>query len=227
MPELPGICGPANRPCKIAHVSSYPNDVGIYPSQCLPSAFTIWHAVFASQFTPALPLIGPGDLPPIGGGILPGFGGILFPTLPVQHNFQSHHHIIFARTANRFNITYRVQEEIDRIDELGQVEIDVGEYLFEFVSVTKEPVEGIEEQIELTDAEKEALDDDPNCSEGCSPETEEDRKFRKLFELSIPNNLLVGVVFNEQGVEYRLDNGSDKSGDALDQAGLGDMDNPS
>jgi len=230
--ELPGICGPANRPCKIAHASSYGNNVGIYPLQCLPSTFTIWHATFASQFSPALPLIGAGTLPPIGAGIVSGvfsgLGGLIFPTLPKTHTFQSHHYVIFARTANRFNISHTVtKEEVENIDEYGQSQIDLGEYIFDILSATKNPVDDIENQIALTDAEEEALDNDPNCSQGCSAESIEDRKFRKLFELNIPNNLLVGIVPNTEGVEYRLDNGSRKSKSAVDQSGLGDLDNPS
>ncbi len=224
--ELPGVCGPANRACKIAHVSSYPTDIGVYPSQCLPSTFTIWHAVFASQFLPQV------DIVPVGGSpldiFLPGGGLIVNIVLSATHTFQSHHYVIFARTAIRFNIPHTVtEEEAASIDAAGRVEIDLGEYVFEAVSATKVPIEGIEESIELTLQEKSTLEDDPNCSEGCTSESEDNRKFRKLFELSIPNNLLVGVGFNKLGVEYRLDNGSRKSNDAIDQAGLGDLNNAS
>lgn len=227
-----GICGPANRPCKISHVSTYPNNVGIYPSQFLPSTFTIWHAVFASNFglqPPNQDLVNLGSLG-LAGGILAGaIGGGLF-NIPgaITHSFQSHHYIIFARTANRFSVAYTVtQDDIDAVNAQGIGQIDIGEYVFEAVSVTIEPLEDIDTLLELTDAEKEALEDDPNCTKGCSPESEEDRKFRKLFEISIANNKLLGVVVNTLGVEFRLDNGSRKSGQGLNQAGLGDLDNAS
>lgn len=222
LPELPGICGPANRPCKISHVSSYPNKVGIYPSDFLPTQSTIWHAVFASQFSPAQPLFEPGS-------ILPGsVGSVVFPlvgpTLPVFHNFQSHHHIVFARTANRVNVPYTITEQDDlTIDqETGVITIDVGEYIFEVVAVTDDPID-----IDTTLSDTEASNIDPNCTEGCSPESKSDREFRKLFELGIPANRFVEIAPNRLGIEYRMDNGSPKSNNILSQKGLGDANSAS
>jgi len=225
MADLPGICGPANRPCKIAHSSTFPNQVGVYPSAFLPSAFTIWHAVFASQFPLSQAEFGVGDFAGIGAGTLDVVGGGFAPTLPSFHDFQSHHYVIFARTANRINTAYTLtKEDIDNINAEGIGEIDVGEFVFEFVSVTDEPIDA---DITLTDAEKEALKENPECTIGCSEESAEDRKFRLLFELDIEGNRFIGIVFNELGVEYRLDNGTDKSKTILDQSGLGDLDNAS
>ena len=49
---IPGIC-PPNITCKIAHASVYPNQVGVYPSDFLPSKQTTWHASFAVNFAAA------------------------------------------------------------------------------------------------------------------------------------------------------------------------------
>jgi len=136
---MPGICGPIDLPnitCKISHSSSYPNKIGVYPSEFLPSTFTIWHAVFASQFPQqtlsqeAQNVIGT----PLGAGLLTGLGlgGAFSLTGPLVHTFQSHHFVIFAQTANRVNVSYVLTEDdIANIDDLGIAEIDVGEYVFE------------------------------------------------------------------------------------------------
>jgi hypothetical protein len=216
---IPGICGPANRPCKIAHSSSYPNQVGIYPSEFLPSTFTIWHAVFASQFALSKALVETGNFPPIGTGTIP--IEAIAPTLPVTHNFQSHHYIIFARTSNRINTTYTLTaQDIANVDALGTVVIDVGEYVFEALAVTTIP---IVIDTELTDQEVDGLDENPECAVGCSKESESDREFRKLFEQDIPDNRLITVVPNKEGIEYRLDNGTSKSNQGLNQSGIGDL----
>jgi len=163
---------------------------------------------------------------------LPGLGGAFGPTLPVEHDFQSHHHIIFARTSNRTNVAYTLTAaDIENIDALGVAEVDVGEFVFEVVAVTSEPMDvnaGLSEQ-EIAD-----LENNSECTEGCSAESESDREFRKLFEIPLENeagqpltNRFIGMVFNKQGTEYRLDNGTNKSKLALDQSGLGDLDNPS
>lgn len=215
---LPGICGPANRPCKIAHSSTFPNQVGIYPADFLPSTFTIWHAVFASQFDLSQALV-PGGSFPIGG--FPDLPGAFAPTLPTTHNFQSHHYLIFARTANRINTIYTLTaNDIERKDTLHTVIIEVGEYIFEAVAITTIP---LVIDITLTNQEQDALDENPECTIGCSKEAESDREFRKLFEKDIPNNLLISVVPNKEGIEYRLDNGTPKSKQGLNQAGIGDL----
>ncbi len=220
---LPGICGPANRPCKISHVSTFPNKIGIYPSEFLPSTSLIWHAVFASQFPPGVALFGLGETFP--DLVVPGLAPAFAPVLPTTHSFQSHHHIIFARTENRIDVPYVLTEaDIDRKDAEGITTIDVGEFIFEAVAVIDQP---LKPDTGLTDQETNALDDEPFCSEGCTTESEEDREFRKLFDISIPKNRLRGLEFNELGVEFRMDNGSRKSKFALDQAGLGDLDSPS
>lgn len=228
MAELPGICGPANRPCKISHSSTYTNQVGVYPSEFLPSTYTIWHAVFASQFPLQSQSTGGLDTLPIGGGLLPGLviGGA-FPglTSPIVHTWQSHHHIIFARTENRVNVPYTLTEaDIENINTLGISMIDIGDYIFEFVAATAEPIDF---DLSLSEQEIEGLADTEECSIGCSPESEEDREFRKLFEQEIEGNRFRSVVVNTLGVEYRMDNGTFKSKQGLSQAGLGDLENAS
>lgn len=226
-----GVCGRSNRPCKIAHSSTYPNQVGIYPSEFLPSIFTIWHAVFATNFPPQI-VDRPG-FTPIGGLLIP-FIGLNLPG-PIIHTWQSHHYIIFARTANRFNVVYTITEEdIQNIDASGEVEIDVGEYIFEVVSVTDKPIVIVNK---LSEQEIDDLDEVPECNETCSFESQDDREFRKLFEMPLKDkegkegvkltNRFLNIVPNSLGTEYRMDNATRKSKLGLDQAGLGDLDNPS
>ena len=227
MAIIPGICGPANRPCKISHSSTYPNQIGIYPRSFLPSSTAIWHAVFASQFPPQNQpdLTGFGA---IGAGLIPGLqigGGFEGIVGPAVHSFQSHHYVIFARTANRLNIPYVLTEtDITNINALGALEINVGEYIFEAISATTIPVDF---NLELTEQELVELKENKECSIGCSAENIEDRKFRKLFEQKIDNNRLLGVVVNKLGIEYRLDNGTNKSKLGLDQSGIGGLNNAS
>ena len=130
--SLPGICGPrGGNQCKIAHSSSYSNRVGVYPAQFLPSSFTIWRAVFASQFPLQIPDQSLSGLGFLGGGTL-SIGLSFIPILPKIHTFQSHHTVIFARTANRLNTAYVVsQKDIDNIDEEGFSSRDTGQGLYE------------------------------------------------------------------------------------------------
>lgn len=229
MAEDFGICGPDNRSCKISHSSTFPNQVGIYPSEFLPSTSTIWHATFASQF-PAQFITANIGLDLLGAG-LP--ASQFVPISPQFHRFQSHHYIIFAQTANRVNVAHTVtQAEIDSgFDNGGVVTIDVGEFVFEFLSVTDQPIKA---DLDLTEAEIAALQEEELCTGNCSSESEEDRKFRKLFETPLVNengealtNRFINIEPNSLGIEYRLDNGSGKSRQALDQSGLGDVDNAS
>lgn len=222
MPPLPGICGPANRPCKISHSTTYPNQVGVYPSQFLPSSFTIWHAVFASNFPNALPS-DPGT-PPFGLPIA-GLIGVdqFIPNLGQTHTFQSHHYIIFAKTANRLNVAHVLtQSEIDSMGQDGRPEgigvIDVGEYVFEAVAAVDQ------EEVILTELTEQELIDILETGESDS-----DRAFRKLFEQNIPaeRNRLVGIQLNKLAIEYRFDNGTDKSRRALNESGLGDANSAS
>ncbi len=237
MPDDFGVCGSgesANRPCKIAHASTYPNQVGIYPSNCLPSTFTIWHATFASNFPPQIIDAGGLEGSTLGAGVLSGLigGGLFNFPGPIVHTWQSHHYVIFARTANRFNVVYTLTEDdIDNVNALGVAEIDVGEYVFEAVSVTNER---IVIDNELTEQEVEGLDDVPECTGSCTFESQDDREFRKLFEMPLKNEAgetlssrLLGIVVNTLGAEYRMDNGTAKSKLGLDQAGLGDSNNAS
>ncbi len=232
MPEDFGVCGRANRPCKIAHASTYPNQVGVYPSEFLPSTFTIWHAVFASNFPPALPAAGPGSIlgGSIGGAIIETLGVI--PTLAIIHTWQSHHYVIFARTANRFNVAYTLTEDdVENADASGVSEIDAGEYIFEVVGVTDAMIVVANK---LSEQETEGLEGVPECNGQCSFESQDDREFRKLFEMDLQDesgqsltNRFLSIVPNSLGTEYRMDNGTQKSKRGLDQAGLGDVDNPS
>lgn len=214
---IPGICPTA---CKVAHASIYPNAVGIYPSDFLPSSRTQWFASFAANFAAA----GPPDDGGVGTvlGILGGGAGIagaeFIPNLGQTINFQSYHTLIFARTANRINVAHVItQEELNSMDENGIATIDVGEYVFDAVSVTDIRLD--ETTTELTEQELDQI-----ISSG---ENESDRAFRKLFEISIPNNRLFGVDLNVLGVEYRIDNSTNKERLALDSAGRGDLRNPS
>jgi len=233
-----GVCGShagtIKRPCKISHSSTYPNQVGVYPSEFLPSTFTIWHAVFASNFPPALPDTGGLEGIPIGAGLLSGLivGGAFDLTGVRQHNWQSHHYIIFARTANRFNVKYVLSEtDIENLDASGVLEIDVGEYIFEVAAVTNQE---IDISNTLSDQEIEDLEAAEECNDQCTFESQDDREFRKLFEIPLKNaaneeleNLFLSIVPNARGTEYRMDNGTQKSKLGLNQAGLGDLDNPS
>lgn len=215
---IPGICPPPST-CKVVHASTYANKVGVYPSDFLPSKRTIWHASFAANFAAAGTALGTAGQA-IGAvlGVLGGGAGILgaelAPNLGQTIVFQSFHTIIFARTANRLNVAHVLTlEEIVSADKNRVVVIDVGEFVFEAVSVTDNKLD--EETTKLTEQELEEI-----VSSG---EKESDRAFRKLFEISIPNDRLVGIEFNTLGVEYRLDNGTDKERLALDSAGRGDL----
>ncbi len=122
-----GLCGRENpRPCRLVWSSTFPNDIGTYPSKFLPARRTIWHATFDTRRSFSPPIIDAGDFfTPIGGLIgVSSFGPPQFDSF----TFQSFHTIIFARTANRINIPHVVtQKEIDK------GEIDLGEFVFEVV----------------------------------------------------------------------------------------------
>lgn len=202
MADIPGVCGPNPlSECKIAWSEVYPNNIGIYPCDFLPSKRTIWHAIFTSTFAQA-----PSPEPLLGGT---GFIGVVtFPFLPTAtqvRNFQSHHNVIFAKTKNRINRKHVLTNE-----EITSGEIDVGEYIYEGIAITDDPA-AIEQQ--LTEEEIADLGD----------ECEEDRIFRKLFDQNIPGNRYVGIKPNRRGLMYRLDNDTNKSVSILDSAGAGDL----
>jgi hypothetical protein len=121
--------------------------------------------------------------------------------------------ISFVRTANRLNAAHILtQTEFDEAQtNNGQVEIDVGEYVFDAIAVTD-----TQEDIttELTEEEIAAIE---------GQQSESDRAFRKLFEQNIPDarNRLIGVRVNLEGIEYRLDNGGPKAVSAMDSSGQG------
>ncbi len=229
MPNWPpaqffGPCGTTvggDSPCSLVWYSAFRNKVGSYPSDLLPSRRTTWHASSNGQYSFTAPLIGGGEtfgLP---------FGGLIgfFQFGPPQSDFfapQSHFIVIFARTANRLDVSHVVtQAEMDTLDS-GIIKIDAGEYVFQALAITDEKgvvVEAAEEQGELTDAERAEIEE--------SGETEDDRIFRKLFDISVPDNRLHGIEINRLGVEYRFDNGSPKATAALKGAGIGDLNNPS
>ncbi len=210
MPPFAGLCGRFNpRPCTLSWSSTFPNNIGSYPSDFLPAKRTIWHASFDTRKTFSPPIIGPGDVfPPIGGLVDP-TGGLNPPQID-SFTFQSFNTIIFAKTENRLNVPHILTQ-----DEIDKGEINVGDYIFEAVAVTDQ------EQVinfRLTDAEKAALEE-------ADLETEEDRAFRKIFELNIPReqNRLNGIKPNIQGAEYRLDNGTRQSLSVIDSAGRSDL----
>lgn len=221
MPNFFGLCGRvAPTPCRLAWASSYPNKVGVYPSQFLPSKRTAYHAASDGGYNFRPPIVTGGQtfgLP--FGGIIGGFdqfGPPQFDTFTPQ----SHIATIFAQTANRFNVSHIItQAEITEASANGGVAlINVGEYVFEFLAVTdqKEVTEA-----SLTPAEIEALE--------TSGESESDRIFRKLFESPIPTsrNRFLNIELNKRGIEYRFDNGSPQVNSALKLAGIGDLINPS
>jgi len=98
-------------------------------------------------------------------------------------------------------------------------EINLGEYVFAALAITEQKIV-LEQQ--LTQEEKDNLED----------ESEEDRIFRNLFEHQNEINPYSrlkwtenwGIKPNVFGLEYRLDNGSEKSVSILDSAGIGDID---
>jgi len=218
MPEFFGLCGRFTpTTCLLSWTSKYANKVGVYPNQLLPSRRTIWHATSDAGFNFSVPIVAPGETfgIPFGGGlgIFQGFG-------PPQSDVfvpQTHHILIFARTANRLNVPYIVtQSDFDSKKE-GIALIDVGEFIFEAIGVTDQ-VQTIEQK--LTDEELEEI---KGTGEAAS-----DKAFRKLFG-QIPDNLsrFKGIKINKLGIEYRLDNGGPKINGATELAGIGDLRNPS
>lgn len=216
LPEFFGICGRSNpRPCKIAwsSVDSNPR-VGTYPSEFLPTRRTIWHASTQGGYSFTPPVIEPGEtfgLPILGLFTATGTFSIQFDTFTPTSRFI----FSFVRTANRLNVAHILtQEEIDAAnladnESDGITEIDVGEFVYEALAATDTREEVA---TELTDQELQELGD---------IQSENDRVFRKLFEQDFPNNRLVGVRVNLEGIEYRLDNGSPKAVSALDDSGRG------
>jgi len=214
MADIPGLCGPRQtKPgeCLVAWGSNYPRRyIGIYPSQFLPSSRTIWHAVFTSSFMRAAPPS------PLGRGSIftDTFTIPFLPTMPIIRNFQSLNTVIFAKTKNRFNVRHVITDEERRTGE-----INLGEYVFAALAITEQKIV-LEQQ--LTQEEKDNLED----------ESEEDRIFRNLFEHQNEINPYSrlkwtenwGIKPNVFGLEYRLDNGSEKSVSILDSAGIGDID---
>lgn len=225
-----GICGRNNpRPCKIVWSSIlYPDKVGIYPANLLPSKRTIWYASNGGGYNFTPPATQSGDVIGIGSGV----GGLILGGLSGSGLFgsdisfdtfrpQTHLAFIFARTANRLNIPYVLkQSDISSINtdrsspEFGIGTIDVGEYIFQAIAVTD-----TEEEInnKLTDEEIDAI-------EG-TDQNQSDREFRKLFELTFEDNRLIGVDRNKLGIEYRLDNGSSKADSVMSIPGSGDQRN--
>lgn len=219
MPEFFGICGRFTpTQCKLAWISTYPNKVGTYPSEFLPSQRTIYHSTADIGFRFRPPILDQGESFGLFlGGLL--FGGFAPPQFDIFTS-QSHFATIFAKTANRLNVSHIVtQEEINQAASNGGVAlIDTGEYVFEFLGVTDQQ-EDISEN--LTQEEIDQI-------QGTN-ETASDRAFRKLFEQQIPpeRNRYLGIELNKRGITYRFDNGSAKVNSALKLAGIGDLQNAS
>ena len=223
-----GVCGRSGRPCQIIWSSAtYPDRVGIYPDSLLPSKRTIWHVANGGgyRFTP--PLTQGGDtfgLGGVGGLILGGLTGSgLFGSDISSDVFrpQTHIALIFARTANRLNVPYIItQKDIDTINrdrtstEFGMGTIDVGEYIFQALAVVDEEAQV---DTELTQAEIEAIESNESAS---------DEEFRKLFDLTFTDNRLNQVERNALGIEYRLDNGGNKSSAVFNLPGIGEQRSP-
>lgn len=106
-----GLCGRYNpKPCRLVWASSFPNKVGSYPSQLLPSKRTVWWANAEAYFSFSPPVISPGDsfgLPFIGGLTALGLGVAQFDTWFTH----SHYIICFAQTVNRLNLEYTLTAE--------------------------------------------------------------------------------------------------------------------
>ena len=222
-PEFVGLCGrdPLEN-CRLVWNSTYSNRIGSYPSDLLPSQRTTWHATTNSAFGFSAPIFEPGTtfgLPLA--GLLIGLGFV-----PPQSDIfkpKSNYIVIFAQIANRLDVSHIItQEEIDSISSegllAGEMRINVGEFILEFVAVTDE--EGVveevgEEQGGLTEAELDEI--------GQTGETEQDRVFRKLMTLSYPGNRFINIEKNDLGIEFRFDNGGPKAVQALKTAGIGDI----
>ncbi len=219
MPEFFGICGRFNpRPCNLAWASTYPNKIGVYPANLLPSTRTTWYAASDGTYDFSPPIVDPGETFGLTGASGVILGGLTQSgTFSVQFDTflpQSHVIIIFARTANRLNAAHIITaEEADSLDEAGNIIINAGEFVFEVVAVTDAPAII---NNELTEQEIEDIK---------GKEEESDRVFRKLFQLVIPGNRFINIETNKRGIEYRLDNGGSKANAALDLAGSGDLQN--
>ncbi len=234
MATFAGICGSAGRPCSLVWSSTFPSKtrIGTYPSDLLPSRRTIWHASAEGgyNYPPALTALGgTGAGGSISGlGIVDAFAGFgMFGTDIQIHTFnpKSHVNVIFARTENRINIPrVLTRAEIESVDpETGNIEIDLGEYIFEALAVTteKSTIEDLWNQV--LESNVGSLDDIQDILG--REESEEDRLFRRLVELrgSITNNMLDRIVDNKRGIEYRLDNGGPKARTMFELPGWGDL----
>ncbi|KKM87588.1 hypothetical protein LCGC14_1267360, partial [marine sediment metagenome] len=212
--NISGICGPSGRSCKLIWHSQYPNKVGTYPEDLLPSRRTIWHATDDGGYSFPPPITRRGDT--FGLGVLGFFTGSGLFGSDIEFDIfdpQQHVTIIFARTANRINVPHILtQDEIDSIDDDNIATINVGEYIFEAVAAT-EAVAIINNQ--LTAEEIEQVES--------SGDKESDRAFRKLFTLDVLENRYSNIKRNELGVEYRLDNGGPKTNAMFDLPSAGDL----
>lgn len=229
--SIPGICGPFYDGCHLSWASTESNNVGSYPSEWLPSQLTVWHGVFTARFPPVAPILPPGSFGSIGGGLL----DVYIPTIPAPITFQSYMVINFCQTAYQLNFAYTLtQEDINNAfsaveldsqgkpiiingekisKDIGALKIKLNTYIFDAISITDVPF-NFEQK--LTPEEKAALIE--------QQEFESDRIFRKLVnEVDTSVNRLVGIQPNTEGIEYRLDNGTEISNEFLDGPGLGNL----
>lgn len=218
MPEFFGSCGRfAPTPCKLVWSSHYPNKIGTYPADFLPSRRTIWHATSDGGYNFSAPLFGIGDLGTPIAGLL---GGFFVPPQFDTFTPQAHIALIFAQTVNRLNASHILtQAEVQSAQSNNGIAlIDVGEYVFEAIAVTDQ-IQDVE--IVFTPEELQQI--------SSSGEAESDRAFRKLFENLIPEtrSRLLGIETNKVGIEYRFDNGGPKMRSALQQAGGADLESAS
>ena len=225
--STPGLCGRFTTPkmrCRVAHVNGsspvrYANEVGSYPSDCLPSRTTVWHSVWNTSVPFAAPLD-------------PGFGGTPFGEMLAgflliagggqAKRWDSWHTVIFAATSNRLNIPYVLkQSDIDAAatwekthPEERKVTIDLGEYAFQVVGVCDTPY-----ALLFTGTPNELTPDDL-AQIAQSGEAASDRAFRKLWETPLDPQMVnryVEIERNDRAWAYRLDNADGKCFQAWSQ----------
>lgn len=166
-----GVCGNSSpKPCSLVWASTFPNKIGTYPSNLLPSKRTIWWGSSDATFSFKPPIISPGESfgsPIVGIFTSLGLGVSQLDTFTTN----SHYTVIFAKTVNRLNIEYIITKEdfqtyvdsetkinvgaFDRND--GTILLDFGsnpqlfnEYLFEVIAVTDSPdIVKINNQLQL------------------------------------------------------------------------------
>lgn len=223
MPEFSGLCGRRTiTRCRLVWENGFKNRVGVYPSDLLPSQRTTWHATSNATFTFTPPLVGPGDN--FGLPILGVLGAFNF--APPQFDTftpQSHFIIMFAQVANRIDAVHIVtQAEIESMNADGVAQINVGEFVLEAIAATE-----IDKVVTQAAKDQQVITADDLAEMERTIETKDDKLFRKLFNVTVPGNRLVGIKKNVLAIEYRLDNAGTKVSSAFGLSGTGEINTPS